>query len=98
MSYRLQLKPRKTCVAHVAPIAHSGPNELVHVAPIAHPGKICADELSSMAQASKTCADELSSMAQAFKTCADELSPTGIAQAGENMCSSCSSYSSSWAK
>ena len=84
MSYRLQLKPRKTCVAHVAPIAHSGPNELVHVAPIAHPGKICADELSSMAQASKTCADE--------------LSPTGIAQAGENMCSSCSSYSSSWAK
>ena len=84
MSYRLQLKPRKTCVAHVAPIAHSGPNELVHVAPVAHPGKICADELSSMAQASKTCADE--------------LSPTGIAQAGENMCSSCSSYSSSWAK
>ena len=78
MSYRLQLKPRKTCVAHVAPIAHSGPNELVHVAPIAHPGKICADELSSIAEA--------------LKTCADELSPTGgIAQAGENMCSSCSS-------
>ena len=31
-------------------------------------------------------------IAQALKTCAVELSP--IAQAGENMCSSCSSYSS----
>ena len=78
----LQLNPGKTCVAHVAPIAHSGPNELARLAPIAHPGKMWADELSSIAQA--------------LKTCADELSP--IAQAGENMCSSCSSYSSSWAK
>ena len=33
-------------------------------------------------------------IAQASKTCADELRP--IAQAGENMCSSCSFYSSSW--
>ena len=37
-----------------------------------------------------------SCIAQAFKTCADELPPT--AQAAENMCSSCSSYSSFWAK
>ena len=35
----------------------------------------------------------LSCIAQALKTCADELPP--IAQAGGNMCSSCSSYSSS---
>ena len=82
MSYGLQLKPGETCVAHVAPIAHSGRNELACVAPIAHAGKIWADELSSTAQA--------------LKTCADELSP--IAQAGGNMCSSCNSYSSSWAK
>ena len=33
----------------------------------------------------------LSCIAQAWKTCADELSP--IAQAGENMCSSCSAVS-----
>ena len=38
----------------------------------------------------------LSCVSQAFKTCADELPP--IAQAAENMCSSCSSYSSFWAK
>ena len=63
MSYRLQFKPGETCVAHVAPIAHSGRNELAHVAP--HPGQICADELSSIAQALKTCADELSPRAQA---------------------------------
>ena len=38
----------------------------------------------------------LSCVAQAFKTCADELRP--IAEAGGNMCSSCSSLSSSfWA-
>ena len=49
---------------------------------------------SLIAQAFKTCADELSPVAQAFKTCADELLP--IAQAVENMCSSCSSYSSLW--
>ena len=53
----------------------SGPNGLARLAPIAHPGKIWANGLSSIAQA--------------LKTCADELSP--IAQAGENMCSSCSS-------
>ena len=56
MSYGLQLKPGKTCVAHVAPIAHSGPNELARVASIAHPGQIWADELSSIAQDLKTCA------------------------------------------
>ena len=49
MSYGLQLKPGKTCVAHVDAIAHSGPTELARVAPIAHPGKIWADELSSIA-------------------------------------------------
>ena len=38
MSYRLQLKPGKTCAAHVAPLAHIGPNELAHVAPSAHLG------------------------------------------------------------
>ena len=33
-------QPGKTCIAHhVAPIAHSGPNELARVAPIAHAGK-----------------------------------------------------------
>ena len=78
MSCRPQLKPGETCVAHVAPIAHSGPNELPRVAPIAHLGQIWGDELSSIAQA--------------LKTCADELPP--IAHAGEKMCSSCSSYSS----
>ena len=60
-----------TCVAHVAPIAHSGSDELASVAPIAHPGQICADELTSIAQALKTCADELLSfIAQAGRTCA----------------------------
>ena len=47
LSYLLQLKPGQTCVAHVAPIAHSGPNELALVGPVSHPGKICADELQN---------------------------------------------------
>ena len=84
MNHRLQLKPGKTFTAHVAPIAHLGPNELAHVAPIAHLGHICVHELSSViAQASKTCAYKLSPTAQALKTCAAELPP--IAQAGGNV-------------
>ena len=78
MSYGLQLKPGETCVAHLAPIAHSGPDELAHVTPIAHPGQICAGELSSITQALKTCADELPS----------------YSSSRENMCSSCSSGTS----
>ena len=35
------------CVAHVAPLARTGPDELVHAVPIAHAGQICADERSS---------------------------------------------------
>ena len=31
------------CVAHVAPLALSGPDELAHVAPLAHPRQICVD-------------------------------------------------------
>ena len=76
MSYGLQLKPGETCVAHLAPIAHSGPDELAHVTPIAHPGQICAGELSSITQALKTCADELPS----------------YSSSRENMCSSCITY------
>ena len=59
-------------------MAHSRPDELARVAPIAHPGQICADELSCIAQALKTCADELPSNSSSR----------------ENMCSSCSSRSS----
>ena len=56
-----------------------GADELAHIAPIAQPGQMGVDELSSIAQALKTCSDEL----------------TPIAQARGNMCSSCSSHSSS---
>ena len=81
--------------------------ELAHLSPIAQALKTCADELSPtdqtletcsdeltpiIAQALNTCADELSPIAQAFWTCADELPP--IAQAGGNIWSSCSPYSS----
>ena len=67
--------------------------ELAQLSRIAQALKICADDLPPIAQALKTCADELSPIAQASKTCAKKLPP--IAQAGGNMCSSCSSDSSS---
>ena len=73
----------KTCSDELRPIAQAGETCVAHVAPMVHPVKVWADELCSIALA--------------VKTCADELSPI-IAQAGENMRSSCSSYSSSWAK
>ena len=59
-----------------------------------------ANEQPPIAQAMKTCAHELSPIAQAGKTCADGLPHTKytIAQAGGNMCSSRSSYSSFWAR
>ena len=81
-------------LAHLSPvIAHALKTRAEELSPIAQALKISADALPPIAQALKTCADELSPTAQASKTCINELPP--VAQTGENMRSSCSSYSSS---
>ena len=79
----------KTCADELSPMYTSISSEETY-----------ANEQPPIAQAMKTCAHELSPIAQAGKTCADGLPHTKytIAQAGGNMCSSRSSYSSFWAR
>ena len=86
----------KTCADELPPIAQAGEN-------------ICSSCSSynsfwaKWASSCSSCSSPWENMGRwgilhssSLKTCADELSP--IAQAEENMRSSCSSYSSSWAK